>query len=223
MGTKRTTDICVLVSGGLDSGVLVWESAQTCRRVFPVFVRMGLRWEKIELYWLRRFLAQLRAPRVQPLRIVDLPVADVYEDHWSVTGKPVPSDHTRDAAVYLPGRNLLLLAKAALFCARHHIPAIALARLDRNPFPDADPAFFRAFGHLATHALGRSVAVLAPYRRRSKLQLIRRNASLPLHLTFSCLAPRGRQHCGHCNKCAERQQAFRRAEVRDATRYWTGR
>ena len=199
--------------------MLVSESAKAYRRVFPVFVRMGLRWENVELYWLRQFLAQLAAPRVQPLHVVDLPVADVYGKHWSITGKHVPGRHTPDAAVYLPGRNLLLLAKATIFCASCRIPVIALASLARNPFPDARPVFFRQFSQLASGALGQAVTVLAPYRRLSKVQILRRSAHLPLHLTFSCLEPHGRLHCGQCNKCSERHGAFQAARIHDLTRY----
>jgi len=219
MSARRNSDICVLVSGGLDSGVLVGESAKTYRRVFPLFVQMGLRWEQVELYWLRRFLGQLNFSNLQPLRVVDMPVADVYGKHWSITGKAVPSRHTQDAAVYLPGRNLLLLAKAVTFCAHHRIPTIALASLAQNPFPDARPAFFRQYSKLASHALGQTVTVIAPYRRLAKLQVLRRGAHLPLHLTFSCLSPRGRLHCGRCNKCAERQSVFQDAGIHDSTRY----
>ena len=32
---------------------------------------------------------------------------------------------------------------------------------------------------------------------------------MPLELTFSCIDPRDGLHCGRCNKCAERQEAFR--------------
>ena len=219
MGVRRNADICVLASGGLDSGVLVAASVNSYRRVYPLFMRMGLQWEKIELYWLRHFLARLDSPRLQPLHVVDLPVADIYGKHWSITGKHVPSERTSDAAVYLPGRNLLLLATATTFCACHRIPTIALASLAQNPFPDARTTFFQQFSRLASQALGQTVTAITPYRRLSKLQLLQRNAHLPLQLTFSCLAPRGRLHCGHCNKCAERQSTFQIAGIQDPTRY----
>ncbi|MCD4728936.1 MAG: 7-cyano-7-deazaguanine synthase, partial [Pirellulales bacterium] len=41
----------------------------------------------------------------------------------------------------------------------------------------------------------------------------------PLELTFSCLSPVAGLHCGRCNKCAERQEAFRSLEMHDPTRY----
>jgi 7-cyano-7-deazaguanine synthase len=42
---------------------------------------------------------------------------------------------------------------------------------------------------------------------------------MPLELTFSCLAPVAGLHCGRCNKCAERQAAFRDAGIDDRTEY----
>ena len=198
-------------------------------------------WEEAELRHLRRFLvaasllaaghsskgprhpgaASRLAATVRPLTVLDLPVRDLYGEHWSTTGRTVPGAATRDAAVYLPGRNLLLLAKAAVFCARHGIGTIAIGSLDRNPFPDATPRFFRKFAAAAGAALGVRWRVTAPFRRLTKEQVIRRGArlGLPLQLSFSCLAPRAGRHCGHCNKCAERQQAFRALGLRDPTRY----
>jgi 7-cyano-7-deazaguanine synthase len=42
---------------------------------------------------------------------------------------------------------------------------------------------------------------------------------LPLELTFSCIRPAGERHCGSCNKCAERRQAFASAGLKDPTDY----
>ena len=38
---------------------------------------------------------------------------------------------------------------------------------------------------------------------------------------FSCIAPRAERHCGHCNKCAERQLAFTQLGMADTTVYAT--
>ena len=187
--------------------------ARRYQRVYPVFVRKGLVWEPTELSHLKRFLRAAKIPRVQSLTVLSLPVGDLYGNHWSITGRSVPGARTPDKAVYLPGRNLLLLSKAAAFCARHHIGTIAVGSLGHNPFPDATPKFFREFSTLASGALGFRIKVIAPFRTLPKEQVIRRGVRLrlPLHLSFSCMAPRRGRPCGHCNKCAERQKAFRRA------------
>jgi len=40
----------------------------------------------------------------------------------------------RDVKMYLPGRNLMLLSKAAIYCALHKIPVIAMVARP-HPFP----------------------------------------------------------------------------------------
>lgn len=216
---NETGNIAVLISGGLDSCVLVSELCAGHERVFPLYIRQGLHWEEAELHWLKRFLAAVRKPQIQPLRVFDLPISDVYREHWSVSGKGVPEAGTPDDAVYLPGRNLLLLAKAVVFCSLNGIHRIALAPLEANPFPDATPEFFRAFGAVAGAALAHPLEVFTPFRGLTKVQVIKKGRDLPLHLTFSCMKPQGDLHCGTCAKCEERRSAFRLAGVEDRTTY----
>jgi 7-cyano-7-deazaguanine synthase len=211
--------LAILVSGGLDSAILVGEELRMRRIVHPLYVRTGLFWETVELEHLRRFLAAVHAPNLQSLHILELPVADLYPPHWSLTGQNVPGADTADEAVFLPGRNVLLLAKAILWCHLHHIPAVALAPLASNPFPDAAPEFFRAYESIVNQAVEGSVRVLRPYADLHKSEVMRRAGDLPLGLTFSCIRPVGQRHCGRCNKCAERRRAFIDAKMGDPTEY----
>ena len=210
--------VCVLASGGLDSAVLVGVLARD-HEVHPLYVRCGLAWERAEQAALRRFLRVLGA-RVKPLVRVDLPLAPLYGTrHWSVSGDGVPGRHAGLASNYLPGRNLLLGSLAAVHCARHRIPTIALALLADNPFADATPRFLADLGRIAGRALGMRLRVRAPFRRLAKIEVIRRGRDLPLALTLSCARPRGLRHCGTCTKCAERRRAFAAARIPDPTGY----
>jgi len=156
---------------------------------------------------------------IKPLALFKLPLEDLYGRHWSLGHKPVPGARTRDAAVYLPGRNPLLTLKPAVFCAQKGIADMALGSLNRNPFPDATPAFFKLWSRALARALGKPLRLAAPLRRLSKDRVIRLNRRWPLHVSFSCLAPKGYKHCGRCNKCAERKAAFKKARVPDETSY----
>ncbi len=193
--------VCALVSGGLDSCALLGHLALRYRRVFPLFIRQGFVWEDAELRALRRFLRRARLPH-QPVTILHAPIGALLRGHWSLTGRKSPGTRTADAAVYLPGRNLVLLALAAVFCERRQVPLIAIGSLDHNPFADATPRYFRDFGRLT------GVRVIAPFRRWAKARVVRRYGYLPLSLSFSCLAPRRGRPCDRCNKCAERRAAF---------------
>jgi 7-cyano-7-deazaguanine synthase len=211
--------VCALVSGGLDSCVMLAALVRQYRKVHPVFIRQGLVWETAELRSLRRYLRAARI-RHEPLAILHLPADDLYGEHWSTTGHKVPGATTPDEAVYLPGRNLMLLSKAAVFCALNKIDTIAIGSLSHNPFPDATPKFFRDFATAASEALGSRVKITTPFRALTKKEVVRRGhrLGLPLHLSFSCISPRRGLHCGRCNKCAERQQAFRIARIADPTK-----
>lgn len=217
----RNSSICVLTSGGLDSGVLVAEATTQYDCVWPVFVRSGLRWEEVELFWLKRFLQSLSAPPLQPLRVLEFPLTDIYGQHWSTDGGGVPGREAPLDSVYLPGRNIILLAKAAVFCCLTGIEEIAIGTLQANPFPDASGEFFRRIGEVFSQGLAHRVHVCAPYLSLAKAEVIRRGARWPLELTFSCISPRGNHHCGLCSKCAERHQAFVDAGVPDPTLYET--
>jgi 7-cyano-7-deazaguanine synthase len=211
--------LAVLVSGGLDSAILLGESLRSHRAVYPLYVRCGLYWEEDESHYLRQFLRAVHTPVLQPLHVLLLPVHDLYPAHWSLTGKNVPDAHSPDEAVFLPGRNVLLLAKAMLWCHLHQVPAVALAPLECNPFPDATPAFFAAYEAVVNQAVGGRVKVLQPYLGLGKIDVLRRGRDLPLHWTFSCIRPIQGRHCGACNKCAERQKAFAGAGLPDPTLY----
>ena len=136
-----------------------------------------------------------------------------------MTGKDVPGTKTPDEAVYLPGRNVLLLSKALLWCHLYDVPTLALATLAANPFPDATPEFFRSFAAAINLAIGGQVNVVAPYAELTKAEITRRGRHLPLEFTLSCLQPIDGKHCGRCNKCAERRAAFMAADVADPTEY----
>jgi 7-cyano-7-deazaguanine synthase len=161
---------------------------------------------------------------VAPLEILDLPIADLYGEHWSVTGVNPPDDRSPDEATYLPGRNILLLAKAGVFAAANGCRAIVIGPLAANPFPDATPTFFGAMAMAIGHGMGLDdrLPIETPLAGLTKPEVVRRGVDYRLDLTFSCLdAKPEHRHCGACNKCAERQQGFRDAGIDDPTSYAT--
>ena len=211
--------LAVLVSGGLDSCVLLRESLAVHPAVYPIYIRTNSKWEEIERAYLGRFLRALANPVLKPLVTLEQPVADLYGSHWSVTGENVPDRESPDEAVFLPGRNVLLLAKSMLWCHLNGVSQLALAPLAANPFPDATPAFFAAFQDVVNRAVVGRVKIFWPYLNLKKSEVIRRGRSLPLEHTFSCIRPISDRHCGNCNKCAERQKAFAEAGEIDPTEY----
>lgn len=205
----------VLFSGGLDSAVLLareLEGSEDQRGVQPIHVRAGMAWEDAEARAIERLLA---APpfvgRVAPVITLTVDMREVYPpSHWAVTGTP-PAYDTPDEDVYLEGRNIILISKAAVLCARLKISRLALGPLAGNPFPDATPEFFEAMGRALSLGLAHQLKIAAPLSTLHKEDVIRlgRQLGVPLDLTLSCMNPQaGDAACGRCSKCRERDQAF---------------
>lgn len=213
--------IGLLVSGGLDSCTLLGHLLGQGRTVQPFYVHCKLAWEDAELAAVRRFLRAVGGARLRELVELELPLEDVYGGHWSITGRDVPDAATPDEAVYLPGRNALLTIKPALWCRREGIEELALAVLRSNPFPDATEEFFSRFEAALGCATAGRIRIVRPFADLGKREVMQRGLGLPLELTFSCIAPIEGRHCGACNKCAERQAAFRSVGLADPTPYAT--
>jgi 7-cyano-7-deazaguanine synthase len=217
--TPPHATIGLLLSGGLDSSILLGRLLEQGETVQPFYIRSGLFWQEAELLAVRDYATAWSATALRPLVTLDLPLADVYGEHWCVTGRQVPDFGSPDEAVYLPGRNALLVIKAALWCQLQNVPALALGTLASNPFADATPAFFQDVETALNRGCGSRLRIVRPLEQFDKRQVMELGRGYPLALTFSCISPHGRQHCGSCNKCAERQAAFRLLGADDPTEY----
>jgi 7-cyano-7-deazaguanine synthase len=241
----------LMLSGGVDSAILLAALLAAGERVQPFYVASGCVWEADERGAVEQFITALdrqrvdcqRAdrqqvdrrqmghrdvghrevghPDVAPVVEFDMPVADLYGSHWSITASETPGATTGAEAVALPGRNPLLLLKPILWCGQHNIARLALATLAGNPFADATAKFSFQFGRALATATATPVDIIRPFAELSKSQMLAQASNLPLDLTFSCLAPRGGLHCGACNKCAERTQALQALPGGDPTVYAT--
>jgi 7-cyano-7-deazaguanine synthase len=239
-------ETAVLFSAGLDSAVLLADEARR-DRVHPLYVSVGLAWEAPELAMAERLLTTPAYDgRVAPLQRLAFTMQDVYPPtHWAIRGTP-PAYDTPDEDVYLPGRNLVLLAKGGTWCARHGVSRLVLGPLAGNPFPDARPEFLAAMAQALSLGLDWPLAVEAPYRDLHKEAVIQRGVKLgvPFELTLSCMNPveagssgssgssgstgssgsSGSMtvpflHCGACSKCRERREAFAAAGLADPAPY----
>jgi 7-cyano-7-deazaguanine synthase len=142
MTLPANSSVGLLFSGGLDSSILAGHLLAEEFRVFPLYVASGLHWEEVEIDWARRYLLAIESTCLEELTVLQMPVADVYGRHWAITGRDVPDAESPDEAVYLPGRNPLLLLKARMWCQTMGVRRLAIGCLGTNPFPDATAEFF---------------------------------------------------------------------------------
>ena len=212
----------VLFSAGVDSAVLLAQAARHGPAI-PLHVSVGLAWEGTELEIATRLLATPPYAHARPLVRLSLEMRDVYPaSHWAVRGE-APAFDTPDEDVYLEGRNIVLLAKAAVYMAREKLSRVLLGPLAGNPFPDATAEFFSVMQRALSTGLNHSIEIATPFATLHKEEVIKLGASLgvPFQLTLSCMQPVQGLHCGRCSKCRERRDAFREAGVSDPTDYAT--
>jgi 7-cyano-7-deazaguanine synthase len=211
----------VLFSGGLDSAVLV-ASAMRAGPVRAIYVSVGFAWESEERAMAARLFSQPPfAGRIEAPVDLRFDMRDVLaETHWAVRGEP-PGFDTPDEDVYLEGRNVILLSKAAVYMAKNGLARVLLGPLAGNPFPDATPEFFAAMSRALSLGLATPIAIDTPFAALRKAEVIRKGIELgvPLELTLSCMRPKDGLHCGKCSKCRERRDGFREAGVEDPTAY----
>jgi 7-cyano-7-deazaguanine synthase len=221
MRGERADRVAVLASGGLDSVVLLADLARRSCDVHPIYVSCGLSWETTELAALERFLGEARLEGVRDVAVLDFPMGDVYGSSWYASGRGIPGYSEPDEAWEIPGRNIILLAKAAVWAKIRGVGRIAIGTLASNPFPDATPRFFGALEEALSQGLGLRIEVLRPFAglHKADVVLLGRDLGIPLGLTLSCARPEGSLHCGTCGKCRERIDAFRDAGVPDPTGY----
>jgi 7-cyano-7-deazaguanine synthase len=223
MTTKKPAKserVAALASSGIDSLALLGHLSGQFERVTPLYVQCGFRWEDGELFWLKKFLRAGKLKNVEPLEILSLPQREVYGAHWSVTGVKAPDVTAKPADLALPGRTLLFLTKAAVFCALRRIDSLAIGVLRSSPFPDANPAFFKRLEGILAEALEFHVRILAPFSDRQKEDVMQEAKPLGFEYSFSCINPKGYQHCGECYKCNERKKSFARTGIADRTLYY---
>ncbi|MEX2140943.1 MAG: 7-cyano-7-deazaguanine synthase [Pirellulales bacterium] len=211
--------VALLVSGGLDSCILLAHLLASGRTVQPIYIRTGVAWELEELTAVRSFSSAVQSPRLREHITLELPLDDLYANHWSINGRGAPGADSADEAVYLPGRNPLLLVKAAVWCQMHGVEQLALAPLASNPFADATEEFFAAFERAIGLAGSTPLRIVRPFAGMTKREVVQLGRCYPLNDTFSCIAPVDGLHCGRCNKCGERKSAFDLVDLADPTRY----
>ncbi len=220
----------VLVSGGMDSAVVLAMAREQGFAVHALSVRYGQRHDS-ELDAAARVAKTLGAVVHKTVHVDlrsiggsaltdDIAVPTDADGH--VIGQGIPS-------TYVPARNTIMLSVALgwaevlgatdLFCGVNAV--------DYSGYPDCRPEFvagFEALANLATKAgaEGSRFRVHAPLMRLSKADIAREGLRLGVDFsqTVSCYqADAEGLACGHCDACRLRAQGFADAGIHDPTRY----
>ena len=219
----------VLVSGGMDSAVVVAIARAQGFAVHALSVRYG-----------QRHTSELDAAAKVARSLGAMAHKTVSVDLRSIGGSAltdeaieVPLDHPAAPdeipVTYVPARNTIMLSialgwaevlgAADIFCGVNAV--------DYSGYPDCRPEFIEAFERLANLATkagveGAGIRVHAPLQHMSKADIVREGLRLDVDFaaTVSCYrADAEGRACGHCDACRLRAEGFTGAGAIDPTRY----
>ena len=224
----RPTTCVVVLSGGLDSAVLLWHLKRDGHAKRCVTINYGQR-HACELQAAQRLASLAELPH----DLVDLrALAHAWPGSSQTDASiEVPLGHYQDAtmrATVVPNRNMLLLSVALGVACAHDLDAVAYGAHsgDHAIYPDCRPEFVRAMQHAAALCDYKPRELLAPFAGMTKGQIVRLGFELgvPFEETWTCYkgqreGPDGHLHCGQCGACTERRMAFAEAGVEDPTIY----
>jgi 7-cyano-7-deazaguanine synthase len=140
-------------------------------------------------------------------------------------------DDLERSQAFVPNRNMILISLAVAYAQSHGAEAVYIAanKDDHTGFPDCREGFFGALDSATEKAAG--VRLLRPFVYLRKSEVVAKGSAIgvPFQKTISCYHadmmkqwahPRlGIMHCGRCDACIVRRDAFEVAGVEDPSSY----
>lgn len=222
MSLENPQSSIVLLSGGLDSTVLLAKLLAEKRRVLAMGIDYGQRHSR-EINAARAICAHYGVE----YRLADLRGITAFFGHNSLTDKDVPvfeGEYNEDGmkTTVVPARNLVFVSLATAWAISEKCDTIAYAAHggDHAIYPDCREEFAEKLDAVVQISDWHPVRLERPFVGMSKGEIVALGAKLnaPLHLTWSCYNG-GSKHCGKCATCLERADAFRAAGIPDPTDY----
>ncbi|MEI6071328.1 MAG: 7-cyano-7-deazaguanine synthase QueC [Verrucomicrobiae bacterium] len=220
--TDRKRKVVVLVSGGMDSVVALYDARESRAVVAAISFHYGSKHNDREIPFAERHAGGLGIPHlVVPLAFI----GEQFESGLLKTGGEIPKGHYEEQSMkktVVPFRNGIMLSIAAGFAESKEAGGLVIAAHagDHAIYPDCREDFMRAMGdaiRLGTYA---EVELLRPFISMTKAGIARRGHELGVDFskTWSCYVG-GETHCGECGTCVERREAFLLSGVPDPTDY----
>jgi 7-cyano-7-deazaguanine synthase len=196
---RTINQIVLLISGGLDSGALLFWAIHNGLEVFPLFIDYGQISKPGEL---RAVTSLLALTHTYPLKVVSIPdIASIgYQPVW---GENAREENTRD---YFPTRNLLLLTIASIYAFQKGVLQILIGLIadTANVLPDCSTHFLDAANQIFRVEYP-NLRIEAPFIRRSKIDIVKEASRFGYRpeLTFCCNRQQN-HHCWRCPSCQDR-------------------
>ena len=225
MANIESSGAVVLLSGGMDSSVLLHHVVRELRRapVHAISFNYGQRHSR-ELECAK---AQAEAANVAEHRIIDISfVGPLLRGATTLVegGADVPDladlaeDQRDQPPTYVPNRNMMLLSLAAAYAEANGIRDVFYGAQahDEYGYWDCTRDFLDRINDVLILNRRSAVRVEAPFVNTSKASIVRKGIALDVDFAHTWSCYRGDDApCGTCPTCVERANAFKGAEATD--------
>ena len=212
----------ILLSGGMDSGVLLAWARQRYGRLAALSFDYGSKHGVKEQAMAERRAAAYDAEyvRVQLPFINELFVSSLLKSGAAIPDGPYGENNMSSTVV--PFRNGIMLSIAAGYAESHGLDCLLIASHagDHPVYPDCRPEFDGAMCAAIKLGTTTGVNLLAPFAHLSKAEIAATGRALNFDFTATWSCYKGLdKHCGTCATCLERKQALDHAAELDPTEY----
>ena len=210
---------CVVVlSGGPDSTVVAYWAKKQGYDISCISFKYGQIAEK-ETECARQIAKGIDAP----IKVIDMSsLREIFVGVTSLCDRNIALTSDFSQPIVVPFRNAIFLSVAVSYAAGIGATQIFYGAhgSDAKNYPDCRPEFYKSLEETAWLGTEKTIQIQAPFCGVSKAELIKVgvNMGVPFELTWSCYLDK-EKHCGKCESCVNRKNAFKEAGVADPTEY----
>ena len=221
--SKKSNKALVLLSGGLDSSVVLSVCQDKGYDIYAISFDYGQR-HKVELEY-AKFQATFFNCISHEVFKMEFYGGSALTDDIKVPKNRDSHSMSKDIPVtYVPSRNIVFLSFASGYAECHDIDNIFLGvnAIDYSGYPDCRKNFIDNFEKLINKSTkkgleGSKFKINTPLINLSKKDIIKlgHKNGVDFSMTSSCYSPKLKKNCGVCDSCLLRKQGFEEAGLRD--------
>jgi 7-cyano-7-deazaguanine synthase len=215
---KENKKCVVVLSGGPDSTVVAYWAKSQGYDVSCLSFKYGQIADKETEH--AKLIAQSLGV---PIKVIDMNnLKELFMGVTSLCDRNIALTSTFSQPIIVPFRNAIFLSIAVSYAAGIGAKKIFYGAhgSDAAFYPDCREEFYKSMEQTARLGTEMDIEIKAPFSGIPKSELIKIGASLgvPFQITWSCYLD-GTKHCGKCESCVNRKNAFKEAGVADPTAY----
>ena len=158
-----------------------------------------------------------------PQQIIDLSsLKHIFQGVTSLVDEKIEMTRTFSQPIIVPFRNAILLSVAVAYASSINATRILYGATlsDAQNYPDCREEFYKSFEKTARLGTETQIVIDAPFSDKAKSKVIKLGVKLgvPYDLTWSCYLNK-ETHCGKCESCRNRKNAFIESGISDPTKY----